>query len=90
MSSSGKPRSSNPGPAGDALLLQALAHVVGDPTLRDRFLALTGLDGETLRAEAGAPATLAAVRTFLCGHEPDLLAVAHALGVEPAALCGRS
>ena len=74
----------------DTLLLQALAHIIADPALRDRFLALTGLDGAGLRARAGEPATLAAVEAFLAGHEPDLLAVAHALGVEPSALCGRS
>jgi hypothetical protein len=77
-------------PKPDTLLLLALAHIVGDDNLRDRFLALTGLDGETLRARAGAPETLAAVRAFLAGHEPDLLAVAAALGVEPSALCGPS
>lgn len=75
--------------ADDTLLLQALARIVADATLRERFMALTGLDAETLRAEAGAPATLAAVSAFLAGHEPDLLAVAAALGVEPGALCGR-
>jgi hypothetical protein len=77
-------------PEPDTLLLLALAHIVADDRLRDRFLALTGLDGETLRAQAGAPETLEAVRAFLAGHEPDLLAVSAALGVEPAALCGPS
>jgi hypothetical protein len=79
-------------PAGgtDTLLLLALDHIIGDDSLRDRFLALTGLDGDTLRARAGAPETLLAVRAFLAGHEPDLLAVASALGVEPGILCGRS
>lgn len=74
----------------DTLLLRALAHIVGDPRLRDRFLALTGLDAGTLRARAGEADILAAVASFLAGHEPDLVAVAAALGVEPAALCARS
>lgn len=74
----------------DTLLLRALAHIVADERLRDRFLALTGLDGATLRACAGHPETLDAVRAFLLGHEPDLVAVASALGVEPKALCGPS
>lgn len=79
-------------PAGgsETLLLLALAHIIGDDLLRDRFLALTGLTGDHLRARASAPETLAAVRAFLEGHEPDLLAVAAALGVEPSALCGPS
>lgn len=74
----------------DTLLLRALAHIVGEPRLRDRFLALTGLDAGTLRARAGEADVLAAVASFLAGHEPDLVAVAAALGVEPAALCARS
>ncbi|WP_194745308.1 DUF3572 family protein [Thermaurantiacus tibetensis] len=76
--------------ADDTLLLRALAHIVADERLRDRFLALTGLDAATLRARAGEADVLAAVAAFLAGHEPDLLAVASALGVEPAALCARS
>ncbi|WP_448584970.1 DUF3572 family protein [Thermaurantiacus sp.] len=74
----------------DTLLLRALAQIVSDERLRARFLALTGLDPETLRARAGAPETLEAVGAFLAGHEPDLVAVATALGVEPSALCGPS
>lgn len=76
--------------ADDILLLRALAHIVADERLRDRFLALTGLDAATLRARAGESDVLAAVAAFLAGHEPDLLVVAAALGVEPAALCARS
>ncbi len=74
----------------DTLLLQALAHIIADARLRDRFLALTGLDAATLRARAGDADVLEAVASFLAGHEPDLVAVAAALGVEPAALCARS
>jgi large subunit ribosomal protein L33 len=74
----------------DTLLLHALAHIVSDERLRDRFLALTGLDAATLRARAGEADVLEAVASFLAGHEPDLVAVAAALGVEPAALCARS
>lgn len=88
---SGRPgRSLTDGMADDSLLLLALAHIVADDRLRDRFLALTGLDAATLRARAGAPDVLEAARSFLAGHEPDLLAVAAALGVDPAALCARS
>ncbi len=76
--------------ADDTLLLRALAHIVADAALRERFLALTGLDPATLRARAGEADVLAAVAAFLAGHEPDLLAVAAALGVEPGALCARS
>ncbi|MFQ3594633.1 MAG: DUF3572 family protein [Sphingomonadaceae bacterium] len=96
-SSSRKRRSSSEAGTGrggarlsDVLLLQALAHIIADDRLRERFLALTGFDPATLRARAGEPDVLDAVAGFLEGHEPDLLAVAAALGVEPGALCARS
>lgn len=66
--------------------LQALGHVAGDADLGPRFLALSGLDAEGLRAGAGEPALLAAVIDFLCAREPDLLACAEALAISPASL----
>ena len=47
------------------------------------FLALTGLSPDELRASLGYPSTLAAVLEYLCGHEPDLLAAAEAIGCTP-------
>lgn len=66
--------------------LQALAHVAGDADLGPRFLALSGLDAETLRARATDSALLAAVIDFLGAREADLVACATAIGVTPAAL----
>ncbi len=68
------------------IALQALAHVAGDPDLGPRFLALSGLDVETLRARAADPVLLAAVIDFLTGREADLVACAEAIGVKPEAL----
>jgi adenine/guanine phosphoribosyltransferase-like PRPP-binding protein len=51
-----------------------------------RFLDLTGLDADGLRAAIGEPATHLAVLDFLCAHEPDLVAAAEALGMAPAEL----
>ena len=48
-----------------------------------RFLAMTGLSADDLRASLGQPATLAAVLDFLCAHEPDLLSAADDLGHAP-------
>ena len=84
-------RSTGRGVAGiDAgvLALQALAHVAGDADLGPRFLSLSGIDVETLRARAGDPALLAAVIEFLCARESDLVACAEAIGVRPASLAG--
>lgn len=66
--------------------LQALGHVAGDADLGPRFLALSGLDADGLRAGAGDPALLAAVIDFLGGREADLVACADAIGATPAAL----
>ena len=51
-----------------------------------RFLSITGLDADALRAAINEPATHLAVLDFLCAHEPDLLAAAEALGLEPGEL----
>jgi hypothetical protein len=51
-----------------------------------RFLDLTGLTPEQLRGRIETPALQLSVLEFLCAHEPDLLAAAEALGVDPAAI----
>lgn len=75
-----------PHDAAETLALRALAHIVGDPDLGQRFLDLTGLDVATLRARAGTPDVLAAVLSFLAGHEQSLVTTAHALEVKPEEL----
>ncbi|MFN2259163.1 MAG: DUF3572 domain-containing protein [Parasphingopyxis sp.] len=66
--------------------LQALAWTLTDEKRAERFLALTGLDAETLRSQVGDPTLLAALLKFLEAHEPDLLACAEGLGRDPADL----
>nr|WP_091142006.1 DUF3572 domain-containing protein [Novosphingobium sp. CF614] len=70
------------------MALGALGWVLGDGDRAARFLALTGLTPDALRASLGQPATLAAVLDFLCAHEPDLVAAADVLGVDPRELAG--
>lgn len=72
-------------PQADALALQSLAWLLQDERRAERFLALTGLGPDELRARLGEVATQRAVLDFLLAHEPDLLAAGEALGVEPAA-----
>ncbi|MGB7656244.1 MAG: DUF3572 domain-containing protein [Novosphingobium sp.] len=69
-----------------ALALGALGWVLGDSDRAERLLALTGLDADALRGGLGDPAVLGAVLEFLASHEPDLVAAADSLGVEPAEL----
>ena len=68
------------------LSLAALAATLGDERRAQRFLDLTGIGTEELRTRLGEPALLAAVLRFLEAHEPDLLSVAHELGVDPSEL----
>lgn len=77
-----------PSPANDpeALALGALGWVLAAPDRADRLLALTGLTPDVLRAGLGDRAVLGAVVEFLCAHEPDLVAAADELGVDPAEL----
>jgi hypothetical protein len=71
-----------------ALALNALVWVLQEPDRADRFLALTGLQGDDIRSRINDPALLDAVLAFLAAHEPDLLACARALDVMPAILVG--
>lgn len=79
-----------PGPdtieANMALALQALVWTLQSPSRAERLLALTGLSVEELRGGAGEPGVLAAILSFLEGHEADLIACAEDLDVRPEAL----
>lgn len=69
-----------------ALALGALGWVLSDGDRAGRLLALTGLDADALRAGLNDSAVLGAVLEFLASHEPDLVAAAGHLGIEPAHL----
>ena len=66
--------------------LQALGATISDDRRAQRLLEMSGLDPSDLRQRAGDPALLAAVLRFLEAHEPDLVAVAEAIGRDPAEL----
>lgn len=66
--------------------LQLLAYIVADAELGARFLALTGLSTDDLRARADDPGVLAALVDFLAANEADLVTAADAIGVKPAAI----
>ncbi len=72
----------------EALALSAMAATLSDERRARRFLDLTGLDANELRARAlaGDRSLLGATIVFLESHEPDLLAVAEAIGSTPAML----
>jgi hypothetical protein len=72
----------------EALALAAMAATLSDERRAQRFLDLTGLDAGELRdrAIAGDRSLLGATIAFLESHEPDLVAVAEAIGSSPAQL----
>ncbi|MDZ4137904.1 MAG: DUF3572 domain-containing protein [Erythrobacter sp.] len=69
-----------------ALALAALGWVLEGEDRAARYLDLTGLDPDTLRAGLGDPAILASAIEFLTNHEPDLIRAAEALAVTPEEL----
>ena len=69
-----------------SLGLFALATAVSDERRARRFLDLTGIGTDELRARAGEPELLAALIRFLEAYEPDLVAVAEAMDVKPETL----
>lgn len=71
-----------------SIALAALGWVLGEDERAARFLALTGLDPDTLRAGLGETPVQAAVLEFLGNHEPDLIRCAEALALTPEELAG--
>lgn len=70
----------------EAVALHALGWTLREEARAGRFLALTGLTPDQLRARADDRTLLAATLRFLEAHEPDLLACAEALAVTPLKL----
>lgn len=68
----------------EALAIEVLAHVANEPETLERFLSLSGLAPQTLRAAAAEPGFLAGVLDFLAGDEALLLAFAANAGHDPA------
>ena len=70
-------------PAAEDIAIKALTFLSGDPERLARFLALTGLGPETIRAAAGSPGFLKAVLDHVAGHEELLVGLAEAIGARP-------
>jgi len=72
--------------AAATLALGALGWVLADSERTRRFLDVTGITPDILRARANTPAFLAAMIGYLENFEPDLIACAEALEVGPEEL----
>jgi hypothetical protein len=68
------------------LALAVLGWVLDCDERAGRYLDLTGLDPDTLRAGLDDPAVLVSGIEFLTNHEPDLIRAAEALAVTPEEL----
>ena len=68
----------------EMLAIRALGYLAGDPEQLARFLALTGIAPEDLRAAATQASFLSGVLDFFMGDEPTLLAFAASAGIDPA------
>ena len=71
-----------------AIALAALAATLDEPRRAHRFLDLTGIGTDELRRRAGEPRLLVSLLEFLEAHEPDLLAVSEAIGLNAPDLIG--
>ena len=76
----------NPANDSEIVALSALAATLTDERRAERFLSITGLSPAGIRGALGDRKTLAACLAFLEDHEPDLIAVADAIGEKPATL----
>jgi hypothetical protein len=67
----------------EAIGAQALGFLAGEPQRFARFLALTGVDLDEVRANAGSPELLAAVLAHLASDESLLLTFAAETHIAP-------
>lgn len=75
-----------PRAAAEALAIDALTFIAADSERLERFMALSGLSVEHLRAAAAEPGFFAAILDFLAADEPLLLAFAANAGRDPASI----
>ena len=72
--------------AAEDIAVKALTLLVSDPERLARFLALTGLGPDTIRAAAGSPGFLAAVLDHVVHDEDLLVSLAGEIGLAPEAI----
>ena len=68
----------------ETLAVAALSFLAEEPERLGRFLAVTGLEPENLRAAAGTPGFLPGVLDHLIGDETLLLDFAAQQGIDPS------
>ncbi|MGE4219556.1 MAG: DUF3572 domain-containing protein [Alphaproteobacteria bacterium] len=74
------------GEAAELMAIRALGYLADDPDRLARFVALSGMVPQDLRAQAADPAFLGGVLDFVLGDEATLVAFADAAQVKPEAV----
>ena len=72
--------------AAEALAVAAFGFIAGEPERLGRFLAMTGIGPDSIRAAAREPQFLLGVLDHLVAHEPLLLAFAAENSISPNAV----
>ena len=72
------------------LALAALGWILQESERAERYLSLTGLDPNALRAGLDDPAILGSALEFLANYEPDLIRASEALAVTPEELIAQN
>jgi hypothetical protein len=72
----------------ETIAIEALGFVAADPELLPRFLAITGIEAQSIREAAREPGFLAGVLQFILAHEPTLIKFSEASGLAPATVAG--
>jgi hypothetical protein len=76
--------------AAEMLAIQALAFIAEDPERLNRFLGMTGIPMEQIRAAAQQPGFLAGVLEHMLADENLLIAFAESAGIDPAVVARAS
>jgi hypothetical protein len=79
-----KKRPAMPKEAAEALAIQALTFIAGEPERLGRFLAVTGIGPAEIRMAAGEPGFLIGVLDYLAADDRLLATFAAEAGFEPA------
>jgi Protein of unknown function (DUF3572) len=81
-------RARPPGLDAETIAIRALAFLAGDLERLERFLALTGLSPDGVRAAAGDPGFVLAVLEHITGDETLLMTFSANAGLSPEAVEG--
>jgi hypothetical protein len=70
----------------EAIAIQALSFMASEPERLGRFLAVTGIGPESIRAAAATPGFLAGILDYLIANEALLLDFTAERGLDPASV----